>query len=90
MLDESKIHVMISEEELQKRIRELGEQLSREYAGKELVLVCVLKGGVMFMTELAKRITVPLTMEFMVLSSYGNEQTSSGQVRVLKDMDSSI
>ena len=90
MIDESRIHVMINEEELEKRFRELGEQISRDYAGKELLLVCVLKGGVMFMTELAKYITVPLTMEFMVLSSYGNGQTSCGEVTVLKDMDGSI
>lgn len=90
MLDESKIHVMISEEQLQKRFRELGEQISRDYAGKELLLLCVLKGGVMFMTELAKYITVPVTMEFMVLSSYGNGQVSTGQVKVLKDTDTSV
>ena len=90
MLDESRIHVLITEEELEQRIKEVGARISADYAGKEILMVCVLKGGVMFMSELAKSITVPAMMEFMVLSSYGNEQISSGQVNILKDMDTSI
>lgn len=90
MIDDSQIKVLISEEELEKRIRELGAQISADYAGKELMLVCILKGGVMFMTELSKYITVPMTMDFMVLSSYGDETTSSGRVKIIKDTDSSI
>lgn len=63
------IKVLVSEEEVDKRIRELGEQISKDYAGKEVHLICVLKGGVFFMCELAKRITVPVSMDFMSVSS---------------------
>ena len=81
------IKVLLSEEEVDRRIRELGEEISRDYAGKKLHLICVLKGGVFFMCELAKRITVPLTMDFMSVSSYGNATKSSGAVRLVKDLD---
>lgn len=90
MIDGNQIKVLISEEDLEKRIREMGAQISADYAGKELMLVCILKGGVMFMTELSKYITVPVTMDFMVLSSYGDETTSSGRVKIMKDTDASI
>ncbi len=90
MLDTSKITVMIDEETLESRIKELGAQISKDYEGKELMLTCILKGGVMFMTELAKYITVPVSMDFMTLSSYGDGLVSSGQVRITKDMDSCI
>lgn len=69
------------------RIRELGEQISRDYAGKEVHLICVLKGGVFFMCELAKRISVPVSMDFLSVSSYGNGTASSGAVRIIKDLD---
>ena len=82
-----KISVLISEEELDKRIMELGEEISRDYAGKSLHLICVLKGGVFFMCELAKRITVPVTMDFMSASSYGSSTKSSGVVKIVKDLD---
>ena len=72
------------------RIREIGEQISRDYAGRSVHLVCVLKGGTFFMCELAKRITVPVTLDFMSVSSYGNETKSSGVVRIIKDLDESI
>ena len=85
-----KINVLISEEELDSRIRELGEQISRDYAGKTLHLVCVLKGGVFFTTELAKRITIPVTFDFMSCSSYGSGTTSSGIVKIVKDLDETI
>ena len=68
------ISVLISEEELDKRIRELGAQISREYEGKELHMICVLKGGVFFMVELAKRITVPVSLDFMAVSSYSRTE----------------
>ena len=67
------IREMISEEKVDERIRELGRQISEDYAGKQIHLICVLKGGVFFMCELAKRITVPVSMDFMAASSYGNE-----------------
>ncbi len=85
-----KIRVLISEEEVDARIREIGEQISRDYAGKELHLVCVLKGGSFFLCELAKRITVPVSLDFMSVSSYGGETSSSGVVKIVKDLDESI
>lgn len=85
-----KVDVMISEEELNKRIKELGEQISKDYEGKDITVICVLKGGVMFMTDLAKEITVPLTMDFMAVSSYGNDQVSTGIVKIVKDLDEPV
>ena len=85
-----KIKVLISEEEVDARIRELGEKISKEYEGKQIHLICVLKGGVFFMCELAKRITVPVSMDFMCGGSYGDGTKSSGVVRLAKDLDESI
>ena len=85
-----KIKVLISEEEVDARIRELGEKISKEYEGKQIHLICVLKGGVFFMSELAKRITVPVSMDFMCVGSYGDGTKSSGVVRLAKDLDESI
>ena len=82
-----KIKVLITEEEVDARIRELGEKISKEYEGKQIHLICVLKGGVFFMCELAKRITVPVSLDFMQVSSYGAETKSSGVVRLSKDLD---
>lgn len=87
---DDKIKVLISKEELEKRIAELGAQISRDYEGKELHLICILKGGVMFMTELSKHITCHVSMDFMSVSSYGNERKSSGLIRILKDLDEPI
>ena len=66
--DESMFHVMIDEETIAARVKELGAEISRDYEGKELILVCILRGSVMFLAELAKRITIPCTMEFMWVS----------------------
>ena len=85
-----KIKVLISEEEVDARIRELGEKIRKEYEGKQIHLICVLKGGVFFMCELAKRITVPVSMDFMCVGSYGDGTKSSGVVRLAKDLDESI
>ena len=82
-----KVHVLISEEDVDKRIQEIGAQISKDYAGKQVHLVCVLKGGVFFLCELAKRITVPVSLDFMSVSSYGSETKSSGVVRIVKDLD---
>ena len=82
-----KVRIMISEEDVDKRIQEIGEQISKDYAGKQVHLVCVLKGGVFFLCELAKRITVPVSLDFMSVSSYGSETKSSGVVRIVKDLD---
>lgn len=85
-----KVRVLLNEEEVGKKIREIGEQISKDYAGKTVHLICVLKGGVFFTCELAKRITVPVTMDFMSVSSYGDETSSSGVVRIVKDLDESL
>ena len=81
------IKVMISEEDVDKRIQELGKQISEAYVGKQVHLICVLKGGVFFMCELAKKITVPVSMDFMSVSSYGDGTSSSGVVKIAKDLD---
>ena len=85
-----KLETLISEDELQKRIRELGAQITKDYEGQEIIVLCILKGGVMFMTDLVKHIQVPLKMEFMVVSSYGDAYKSSGVVKILKDLDEPI
>lgn len=82
-----KISVLITEEEVERRIKEIGAKISRDYAGKELHLICVLKGCVFFTCELAKRITVPVSLDFMSVSSYGDDTKSSGVVRIVKDLD---
>ena len=82
-----KIRVLLSEEEVDSRIREIATKISRDYAGKEIHLICVLKGGVFFTCELAKRITVPVTLDFMSVSSYGDDTKSSGVVKIVKDLD---
>jgi len=84
------IRVMISEEEIDAKIREMGAKISKDYEGKEIHLICILKGGVFFMCELAKRISIPLSMDFMSVSSYGNEKSSSGVVKIVKDLDEAI
>ena len=82
-----KISVLYSEEEITARIKEMGAQISKEYAGKELHIVGILKGATFFACELAKRITVPVTLDFMSVSSYGDATESSGVVRINKDLD---
>ncbi len=78
---------MLSEQEVERRIAEIANRINEDYAGKELHIIGVLKGSVMFMCELAKRITVPVTMDFMSVSSYGNDTKSSGVVKIVKDLD---
>lgn len=82
-----RIEEMISEEEVNNRIRELGEQITKDYAGRSVRLVCILRGAVFFMCELAKRIELPVTFDFMSVSSYGSKTTSSGIVRIIKDLE---
>ena len=85
-----KISVLFSEEEVNARIKEMGEQISKDYAGKSVHLVCILKGATFFACELAKRITIPVTLDFMSVSSYGNSTESSGVVKINKDLDEPI
>ena len=83
--------VLISEDALQRRIGELGAEISSDYAGEELLLICILRGGVMFLTDLVRRISVPVAMDFMAVSSYGvGARSSSGQVRIAMDLNVSI
>ena len=84
------IEVLIKEEEVAKRIKDIGDQITREYEGSEVHLICILKGGVFFLCELAKHIKLPVTIDFMTVSSYGNETTSSGIVKVKQDLTQSI
>ena len=84
------IKVLVPEAEVAKRIEELGKKISEDYAGKQVHLICVLKGGVFFMCELAKRISVPVSMDFMSVSSYGDGTSYSGVVKIAKDLDESL
>ena len=86
MLDHE-VKVLLSEEEVDRRIQEIGEQITKDYAGKTVHLVCVLKGGSFFMCELAKRINLNVSLDFMSVSSYGGDTKSSGVVKIVKDLD---
>ena len=85
-----KISVLIKEEDIYKRLDEMATQISEEYAGKTVHLVCILKGSVFVTTELAKRLTIPATFDFMSVSSYGDGTESTGRVKIVKDLDESI
>jgi hypoxanthine phosphoribosyltransferase len=83
--------VLITENELQIRIRELGEEISRDYAGEELLLVCILRGAVLFLTDLMRSISIPHTIDFMAISSYGpGVRESTGTVRINMDLQTNI
>ena len=82
--------ILIEQDHLQARIRELGEEVSRDSAGRDLLLVGVLKGAVFFMADLMRELTVPCEIDFMAISSYGAQTDSSGVVRILKDLDTNI
>ena len=82
-----KIRVLLKEEEVNARISEIAAQISRDYEGKSVHLICILKGGVFFTCELAKRLTVPVSLDFMSVSSYGSGTVSSGVVKIVKDLD---
>ena len=84
---EDKIRVLIPEEDVNRKISEIAALISRDYAGKALHLICILKGGVFFTCELAKRLTVPVSLDFMSVSSYGSGTQSSGVVKIIKDLD---
>ena len=85
-----RVETMISEADVDRRIQEIGVAITRDYAGKSVHLVCVLKGGSFFMCELAKRIDLPVSLDFMSVSSYGGDTKSSGVVRIIKDLDDPI
>ena len=85
-----RIRVLLTEEEVDKRINEVAANISEDYAGKQVHMICILKGGVFFTCELAKRITSPVEIEFMSVSSYGSGTSSSGVVRIVNDLGTSI
>jgi hypoxanthine phosphoribosyltransferase len=82
--------IIVGTEDLQRRVAELGAEISRDYEGNDLVMICVLKGAVVFMADLMRHVTVPCELDFMAVSSYGSATDSSGVVRILKDLDASI
>jgi hypoxanthine phosphoribosyltransferase len=84
------LEVLISAEKLQARIQELGAQITRDFLGKDLLLICVLKGACIFLGDLVRNIDLPLAMDFIAVSSYGGDSKSSGEVRILKDLDASL
>ena len=81
---------LVAAEDLDRRVRELGEEISRDYEGRDLVLIGVLKGAILFIADLMRELTVPCEVDFMAVSSYGSATDSSGVVRILKDLDASI
>jgi hypoxanthine phosphoribosyltransferase len=85
-----KITVMYSEEQIEARVREIAAEISRDYAGEEVHLICILKGSIFFTAELAKRISVPVTLDFMSVSSYGDGTESTGRIKIIKDLDENI
>ena len=82
-----KIRVLLDEEKVDRRIREIAAQINRDYEGKQVHLICILKGGVFFTCELAKRLDLSVSLDFMSVSSYGSGTQSSGAVRIIKDLD---
>ena len=82
--------ILISEDEIKAKVKELGQQISRDYQGQELLLVGILRGAMLFMSDLMREIDIPVNIDFMVVSSYGAGTTTSGEVRVLKDLDRGI
>ena len=82
--------VLIDEETLRKRVQELGKQITDDYRGKDLIVICILKGAILFTSDLVKEIKVPMAIDFMAVSSYGTSTKSSGVVRILKDLDVEI
>ena len=79
--------ILISKEELDKKLEEMGKQISEDYKGKNLLVVSVLKGAAVFMSDLIRHISIPLQIDFMVVSSYGKEKSTSGNVKIIKDLD---
>jgi hypoxanthine phosphoribosyltransferase len=90
MLLDDVAEILISEEQIRQRTQELAQEISRDYEGKDLLLVCVLKGGIVFLVDLMRELTIPHSIDFMATSSYGASTESSGVVRILKDLDRPI
>ena len=91
IMDQDIDHILVSEEQLKTRVAELGAQISKDYAGKDLLLVSILKGAVVFMADLMRAVSIPCGIDFMVVSSYGGANTSStGLVKIIKDLDADL
>jgi hypoxanthine phosphoribosyltransferase len=90
MLLDDVAEILISKKQIRQRTRELAQEISRDYEGKDLLLVCVLKGGIVFLVDLMRELTIPHSIDFMATSSYGASTESSGVVRILKDLDKPI
>ncbi|MDR7855680.1 hypoxanthine phosphoribosyltransferase [Tissierella sp.] len=82
--------ILVSEEDIAEKVKELGKQITEDYKGKDLILVGILKGAVIFMSDLSRNIKMPIGMDFMAVSSYGRSSTSTGEVRIIKDLDFSV
>ena len=82
--------ILVSSEQIEQKVKEIGKEITEDYKGKELMLVGILKGAAIFMADLARSIEIPVTMDFMAVSSYGSSTKSSGVVRIIKDLDSNI
>jgi hypoxanthine phosphoribosyltransferase len=89
-MNSTKLEVMLSAAKIAQRVKEMGEEISRDYADKDLLLICVLKGAIIFSSDLMRSLTIPVKIDFIAVSSYGADTTSSGVVRILKDLDQSI
>lgn len=89
-MDQDILKVLITEEELKECVKKLGEQISRDYQGKNLLMVSVLKGSVVFMSDLMRSITIPAQIDFMSVSSYGSGVKTSGVVKIIKDLDQQL
>ena len=82
--------ILYSAEQLQQRVREMGAEIARDYEGKNPIMVCILKGSIMFYADLLRSMPIPVTLDFMAVSSYGNKTKSSGEVEIRKDLSGSI
>lgn len=89
-MEKYQLHPLISREEIASIVRRLADQISRDYQGKELILICILKGAFMFLSDLIRQIRIPVKIDFVRLSSYGSKMKSSGQVEINKDIEISI
>ncbi|MCW3060627.1 MAG: hypoxanthine phosphoribosyltransferase [Capsulimonas sp.] len=89
-LEEDVAEVLLTQEQIATRVAELGAQISLDYAGKDLMLICILKGANIFLADLVRQITIPVAYDFVAVSSYGADTKSSGVVRILKDLDESV
>src|SRR5690348_519376 len=89
-LEEDIAQVLLTEAAIARRVAELGAEISRDYAGKDLMLICILKGANIFLADLVRQITIPVEYDFVAVSSYGADTKSSGVVRILKDLDESV